>query len=104
MPHLFRLILALVLLGSAAQAHAESRKAPTYDARRDRLEGLSKVELAGLAPLIEQGPIALIEFADMQADQLPAINIALRVNVSSDQLTKLIIDPGNYPRFMPTMD
>ncbi|HKU41037.1 MAG TPA: SRPBCC family protein [Polyangiales bacterium] len=105
MPHLSRLILALaLLLGSAAQAQAESRKAPAYDARRDRLEGLSKTELAGLAPLLEQGPIALVEFADMQADQLPAINIALRVNVGADALTKLIIDPGNYPSFMPTMD
>lgn len=104
MSHLFRLILAIALLGSAAQAQAESRKAPAYDARRDRLEGLNKTELAGLAPLLDQGPVALVEFADMQADQLPAINIALRVNVAADALTKLITDPANYPHFMPTMD
>ncbi|HKP58164.1 MAG TPA: SRPBCC family protein [Polyangiales bacterium] len=92
------------MLCTTAEAQAETRKAPTYDARRDRLEGLSKPELAGLAPLIDQGPVALIEFADMQADQLPAINIALRVNVGADQLTKLIVDPANYPHFMPTVD
>ena len=104
MPHLSRLIFAFAVLCTTAEAQAETRKAPTYDARRDRLEGLSKPELAGLAPLIDQGPVALIEFADMQADQLPAINIALRVNVGADQLTKLIVDPANYPHFMPTVD
>jgi hypothetical protein len=104
MPHLFRLILPIALLCTTVQAQAESRKAPAYDARRDRLEGLSKPELAGLQQLLDQGPVALVEFADQQTDQLPAINIAVRVNVAADQLTKLIVDPANYPHFMPTVD
>jgi hypothetical protein len=107
MSHLIRLVTALVsvaLVLTAAEVQAESRKAGAYDARRDRLEGISKTELAGLAPQLDQGPVALIEFADMQADQLPAINVALRVGVGADQLMKLIADPANYPKFMPTVD
>jgi hypothetical protein len=104
MSHLIRLVTALAVVLAAAQVQAESRKAPAYDARRDRLEGISKVELAGLAPQLDQGPVALVEFANMDADQLPAINVAMRVGVSADQLTKLIADPGNYPKFMPTVD
>jgi len=104
MSHLIRLVTALAVFLAAAQVQAESRKAPAYDARRDRLEGISKVELAGLAPQLDQGPVALVEFANMDADQLPAINVAMRVGVSADQLTKLIADPGNYPKFMPTVD
>lgn len=103
MSQLIRLICAIVVLISAASVRAESRKTP-YDARRDRIDGLTKGELAGLAPLIEKGPVALVEFADMNADQLPAINVALRAGVSAEQLTKLIVDPANYPHFMPTMD
>jgi hypothetical protein len=104
MSHLIRLFTALAVMLVAAPGLAESRKAPAYDARRDRLEGMSKAELAGLAPLIDQGPVALVEFADMEQDQLPAINVAMRVSVSADQLTKLIADPANYPKFMPTVD
>lgn len=104
MSHVIRLVTALAVVLAAAQVHAESRKAPAYDARRDRLEGISKAELAGLGPQLDSGPVALVEFADMDADQLPAINVAMRVGVSADQLTKLIVDPANYPKFMPTVD
>jgi Polyketide cyclase / dehydrase and lipid transport len=104
MSHLFRLVTALAVVLSAAHVHAESRKAPAYDARRDRLESISKAELGSLAPLLDQGPVALVEFADMDANQLPAINVAMRVGVNADQLTKLIADPANYPKFMPTVD
>ncbi len=108
MSQLYRLVFAFAVMSCvmsrAADVQAESRKAPAHDARRDRLDGLSKSELSALAPLIAQGPVALVEFADMDADQLPAINVALRVGVGAEQLTKLIIDPANYPRFMPMVD
>jgi carbon monoxide dehydrogenase subunit G len=104
MSQVIRLALAFALLSSAAGVHAESRKPPAYDARRDRLEGLSKSDLAGLGPLLAQGPVSLVEFADMSADQLPAINTALRVAVAPEQLTKLILDPANYAHFMPMVD
>jgi carbon monoxide dehydrogenase subunit G len=104
MSHLIRLFTALAVVLAATQVQAESRKAGAYDARRDRLEGISKTELAGLARQLDQGPVALVEFADMQADQLPAINVAMRVGVSAEQLMKLIADPANYPKFMPTVD
>lgn len=103
MPQISRVLIvaALVVLASSS-AHAERREA--YDARRDRLEGLTKAELAALGPLIAKGPVALVEFADVQADQLPAINVATRVRVSADVLTRVITDPARYPRFMPTVD
>lgn len=104
MSHLIRLVTALAVIFAAAQVQAEARKAPAYDARRDRLEGLTKAELAGLGPILDRGPIALVEFADMDADQLPGINVALRVGVSAEQLTSLIADPANYPHFMPIVD
>src|SRR5262245_51281247 len=104
MSHVIRLAVVLAVICAAAQVQAEARKAPAYDARRDRLEGITKAELAGLGPIRDRGPVALVEFADMDADQLPAINVALRVGVSAEQLTALIVEPANYPSFMPTMD
>lgn len=102
MPQLLR-FGALVLLLSASAGAAQAEKSTGYDARRDRLEGLSKAELAGLAPLLAEGPVVLVEFADTQADQLPAINLALKVAAPPELLTKVITDPSRYPRFMPTM-
>ena len=46
----------------------------------------------------------MVEFADMDAGQLPAINVAVPVRASADQVTRVIADPAGYPRFMPTID
>lgn len=87
-----------------APALAEKRVAAAHDARRDRLEGLDKDDLARLAPQLALGPVALVEFADMDADQLPAINVALSVNAPAGVLEALVAAPEGYPRFMPTLD
>src|SRR5688572_3770820 len=55
-----------------APVEAENR-----DARQDRLEGLGKDELARIAPELARGPVVLVEFADQDKGQLPAINIAV---------------------------
>jgi hypothetical protein len=82
-----------------APVEAENR-----DARQDRLEGLGKDELARIAPELTRGPVALVEFADMQADQLPAINIAVPVRASAELVTRILTDPASFPKFMPTLD
>jgi hypothetical protein len=92
------------LLCSETRAEAGTKTAVAHDARQDRLEGLSKDDLTRLSPQLEHGPVALIEFADTQADQLPAVNIALPVRASAELVTKVLSDPANFPRFMPTLD
>ena len=82
---------------------AEALAAP-YDARRDRLEGLDKGDLERLDPLLTRGPVALVEFADMEADQLPAINIAVLVQAPPRMLETVVTSPGDYARFMPALD
>jgi carbon monoxide dehydrogenase subunit G len=73
-------------------------------AQTDRLEGLSKDDLARLEPELVRGPAALIEFADMERGQLPAVNIAVPIRASSEAVTRVLTDPASFPRFMPTLD
>jgi len=73
-------------------------------AQRERLEGLSKEDLTRLEPELARGPVALIEFADMQRDQLPGVNIVVPIRASSSTVTQVLTDPASFPRFMPTLD
>lgn len=92
--------LALAFTGAPAQAE----KSTVYDARRDRLEGLDKDDLVRLAPHLAHGPVALVEFADMDEGQLPGINIALSVRAPAHVLQSVVTTPAGYPRFMPALD
>jgi hypothetical protein len=78
--------------------------APSHDARTDRLQGLSKPDLARLEPLLQAGPVALVEFADDDADELPAINVAAIVHAPARELFALVEKPEAYPHFMHTLD
>lgn len=73
-------------------------------AQKDRLDGLSKDDLTRLEPELGRGPVALIEFADMERDQLPAVNIVVPIRASSSTVTQVLTDPANFPHFMPTLD
>jgi hypothetical protein len=98
----------------AARAHAQTpaqtpTKAPApvgpiHDARTDRLEGLSRDDLSRLDAHLQRGPVALVEFADDDADELPAINIALLVHAPAATVEALVEDPTAYPKFVPTID
>ncbi|HEX7480367.1 MAG TPA: SRPBCC family protein [Polyangiales bacterium] len=77
---------------------------PKHDARTDRLEGLSRDDLARLAPHLQHGPVALVEFANDDVDELPAINIALLVHAPASVVEGLVSDPTAYPKFVPTID
>ena len=73
-------------------------------AQTERLDGLSKADLTLLAPELARGPVALIEFADMERDQLPAVNIAVPIQASAEAVTRVLTDPAGFPKFMPTLD
>ena len=91
----------------AAWVHAVAVCGPVRaesSAQKDRLEGLSKDDLTRLEPELARGPVALIEFADMERDQLPAVNIVVPIRASSEVVTQVLTDPASFPRFMPTLD
>jgi hypothetical protein len=88
--------VTLGLVASPAGADAPS------DARHQRLEGLDDAERALLAPLMERGPIALVEFA--QEDTLPAVLVAGYVEAPAAQVAKIVANPRDYPKFMRTLD
>lgn len=97
-------LLCLVLsLASPARLLAQD-KSPGSDARTERLQGLSKADLAALEPQLQAGPVALIEFADTEADKLPGINVATVVHAPATTLMALIQKPQGYPKFMRTLD
>jgi hypothetical protein len=89
---------AALLLLLSATARAETK------AQSERLEGLSKADLTLLEPELERGPIALVEFADMDKDQLPAVNIAVPIQASAEAVARVLTDPAEFPKFMPTLD
>jgi ribosome-associated toxin RatA of RatAB toxin-antitoxin module len=102
--------IALLSFGLAQTVHAEAPKPPAApsapaqpnDARHQRLEGLDDHERALLQPLMENGPVALIEFAE--DDMLPQVLVADLVDAPAAQMAKVISQPRDYPTFMPTLD
>jgi hypothetical protein len=84
----------------AALGTAPALAAP--DARTQRLEALDDKERAVLAPLLERGPISLVEFA--LADVLPAVLVAGYVEASAESVASVISHPRDYPKFMKTLD
>ena len=100
----FYLGISLLLAPLALSvARAEPPRAP-YDARQDRIEGLNKDDLGRIDDLLLHGPLALVEFADMEADQLPAINVAVLVQAPARVLETVLVNPLDFPRFMPALD
>jgi len=94
---------ALLTVGAGA-VHAEAPPpADTHtDARSQRLEALDDKERALLAPLLERGPIALVEFS--QADVLPAVLVAGYVDAPANLVAEIVARPRDYPKFMKTLD
>src|SRR4051812_40713002 len=62
---------------SSAGVKAQAPNAPAaspHDARTDRLQGMTKVELDVLEPYLQAGPVALAEFTGQDKEALPAVN------------------------------
>lgn len=98
---LFYLAFIGVLLGIVPETVYAS---PKHDARTDRLVGLNKTDLALLESHLQAGPVALVEFADDDTDELPAVNLATYVDASASQVAEVIGNPNDYPTFMPSID
>ena len=90
--------------GLLTLAAASSALGQRFDARTDRLRGLTPKELARIEPELSRGPVLLVEFANSKQDQLPAINIAVEVKAPAARLAALVTDPERYPTFMKTLD
>jgi hypothetical protein len=108
-PNMRRLFLSVILcavgwtVGSTV-ALASPAAISKPNARTDRLSGLSSAELTDLEPHLQRGPVALIEFADVETDALPGIHIAVRVHAKAARLLEVVRNPEGYPRFLPTLD
>lgn len=102
--------IGLVAIGCLAVAatHGPSRaladRGEQPHAMRERLRGLSGNELKRLQPHLSVGPVALVEFADTDADRLPAINVATYVYAPVSTVVKVIEHPERYPSFIGTAD
>jgi hypothetical protein len=93
-------IATLALAQARTASAAPDAKAP--DARTQRLEALDDQERKLLAPLLERGPIALVEFS--VGDVLPAVLVAGYVEAPASVAAGVISHPGDYPKFMKTLD
>jgi hypothetical protein len=102
--HLTRSVIASGLLVLMFCASAQAEKQSRHDARTDRLRGLNTLEILLLAPYLEKGPVGLVEFADDDRDELPAVNLASIVNASVPDIVDVITHPSAYPKFMKTID
>ena len=108
-PDMRRLFLSVILCAvgwtvGVTQAAASPAAISKPNARTDRLSGLSSAELTGLEPYLQRGPVALIEFADVESDALPGIHIAVRVHTPAARVLEVVRNPEGYPRFLPTLD
>jgi hypothetical protein len=93
----------IALLWSAMWVTVPAQAAPDpKNAKDQRLETLDDKERAVLAPLLERGPVSLVEFA--QGDVLPAILVAGYVDAPVDVVASVISHPAEYPKFMRTLD
>jgi len=95
--------VAAACISGAVPTSAQTAPA-AVDVQTQRLQGLTHADLNRLTAQLERGPVALIEFADSDADQLPAINLASYVEAPAATVAKLIGAPQNYPRFVRTLD
>jgi hypothetical protein len=98
----FRATIALLCLLWVNPLHAQPK--PVYDARTGRLQSLTKADLEPLEAHLQAGPVALVEFADTDGGELPAIHVATIVHAPAATLVGLIQKPEAYSKFMRTLD
>lgn len=96
--------VALLLWHGPLTSHAQQESAGTIHARSARLQGLSPTELLLLDPFLDAGPVALVEFANVQADELPAVHVAVRVNAPLETLLQVASRPERYHEFLGILD
>jgi hypothetical protein len=90
-----------IACASASQAQQPAPAAPLA-ADVARLSTLSAADREALAPMLARGPVALIEFSEV--DALPAILLAAEVDAPAATVAAIVGDPAGYPRFMGVLD
>lgn len=95
-------LLLCVLSWATASASVLADEAPASHALNQRLEALDEQERTLLAPLLERGPVALVELA--KEDILPSVLVATYVDAPADLVARVIAQPQDYPKFMKTLD
>ncbi|MFW6051247.1 MAG: hypothetical protein ACODAU_08740 [Myxococcota bacterium] len=101
MRHRSMLVLALASAVAAVSGRAPAR-ADAPEAATARLGYLSPAERKLLSPFLEQGPIALVEFAE--DTELPALVVATQVRAPAREVADIVRNVEAYPRFMPALD
>src|SRR5690606_13778486 len=91
-------LLLCVLSWATASASVLADEAPASHALNQRLEALDEQERTLLAPLLERGPVALVELA--KEDILPSVLVATYVDAPADLVARVIAQPQDYPKFM----
>ncbi|MFT3928359.1 MAG: SRPBCC family protein [Myxococcales bacterium] len=89
----------LIGLGAARSARADDTPA---EALNQRLDALDEEERALLAPMLERGPVALVEL--VKDETLPAVLVATYVDAPAAAVANIISNPKEYPKFMKTLD
>jgi uncharacterized protein YndB with AHSA1/START domain len=95
------LALALASLLATGALAQPSVSDPTA-AVRARLGLLTRADRDALAPHLDRGPVALVEFNGEA--ELPAVIFATRVEAPAADVARLLSDPAGFPRFMPALD
>ncbi|MCG8555230.1 MAG: SRPBCC family protein [Proteobacteria bacterium] len=91
------ILTGLLVLAPAAGA------SPPVDPAKQRLPGFSRADLTLLAPLLADGPVGLVEFADNALGELPAVNMAVNIDAPADTVVRLISEPQRYPDYLKTV-
>ncbi|MCA9600926.1 MAG: SRPBCC family protein [Polyangiales bacterium] len=96
-------IFGLALATGSAWAPAKvAASPPTLTAEEAPLGLFSERERNELAPFIERGPVALVEFNE--GDALPAVIFATKIHATPEHVVDVIRRPETYPTFMPALD
>ncbi len=71
-------------------------------ALNQRLEALDDRERTLLSPMLERGPVALVEL--VKDDTLPSVLVATYVDAPAELVARIVANPKDYPKFMKTLD
>ncbi|MEM9194460.1 MAG: SRPBCC family protein [Myxococcota bacterium] len=86
----------------AGLSFATTASAQGLAAEEARLGLFSAQERALLAPHLEHGPLAFVEFSGEA--ELPAVIFATTIRAPASTVVRVISNPEGYPRFMPALD
>lgn len=96
------LLTCLILVVHVSYGGPARADGPPTEALNQRLEALDDAERTLLTPMLERGPVALVEL--VKDETLPAVLVATFVDAPADLVASIISKPADYPKFMKTLD